>query len=119
MTQWKIREVGQQNFLPLTVNPSSYSRSKQVEVSYDQLLDGNSCRIVAPSAFKKDNFQLIWANVDQAQLDMLLSYINKKVEIVDHTLAMTQAYVDQIDKQYLISGTAEQRYAVNIKVREV
>ena len=80
---------------------------------------GIFCRVVAPNTFKKEEIQLIWANVNQTQLDLLISYINKKVEIVDHMLAVTQAYVDQVDKQYLISGTPEQRYAIAIKVREV
>lgn len=119
MVHWKIREVGQQIYVPLDVNPSGYSRSKQVEASYDQLLDGTSCRVVAPCTFKKDEFQMIWASVNQTQLDILMGYLNKQVEIVDHLLATTQAYIDQIDKQYLISGTSEQRYAVNIRVREV
>lgn len=119
MVKWKIKEVGQLNYLSLSVNPSNYGRSKEVDAQYEQLIDGSQCRIVSPITFKKENIQLVWANVNQAQLDMLMLYINKKVEIVDHLLATFTAYVDGIEKQYLISGMPEQRYAVNIKLREV
>lgn len=105
--------------MTLDVNPSGYGRSKQVEVAYEQLADGSQCRVVAPIIFKKEEYQLIWANVDQRQLDTLTSYINQKIEIVDHLLASTQAVIDGVEKQYLISAAPEQRYAVNIKVREV
>jgi hypothetical protein len=119
MVKWKIREFGQQGYLTLDVNPSNYGRSKQVDVVYEQLVDGSQCRIVSPITFKKEEVQLVWANVNQAQLDVLMSYNNKKVEIVDHLLAIFAAWVDGVEKQYLISGTLEQRYAVNIKLREV
>lgn len=119
MAKWKIREVGQTSYVTLDVNPSNYGRNKQVDVIYEQLLDGSQCRVVSPLTFKKEDVQLIWANVNQVQLDMLLGYINKKVEIADHLLATTTAYVDGVEKQYLITGTLEQRYAVNIKLREV
>lgn len=119
MTKWKIRPVGQQNYLTLDVNPSNYSRSRQVEVTYEQLADGSFCRVVAPITFKKEDIQLIWANVDQAQLDVLTGYLNQKVEIVDHMQATVQAYIDAVEKQYLVSGSPEQRYAVSLKVREV
>ena len=119
MAKWKIREVGQQNYLILDVNPSNYGRNKQVDAQYEQLIDGSQCRVVSPITFKKEDIQLIWTNVNQGQLDMLMGYINQKVEIVDHLLATFKAYVDGVEKQYLISGTLEQRYAVNIKLREV
>jgi len=119
MAKWKIREVGQQNYLSLNVNPSNYGRSKEVDAQYEQLIDGSQCRVVSPIVFKKEDVQLIWANVNQAQLDMLMGYINKKVEIVDHLIAAFTAYVDGVERQYLISGTLEQRYAVNFKLREV
>jgi hypothetical protein len=119
MTKWKIREFGKPDFVVLDVNPSSYKRSKQVEVNYEQLIDGNYCRSVAPCKFKKEEFQLVWANVNQAQLDKLNAFINKKVEVVDHLLELFTAYVDGIEKQYIISGAPEQRYAIAIKVREV
>jgi len=119
MAKWKIREVGQTNYLTLNVNPSNYGRTKEVDAQYEQLIDGSQCRVVSPIVFKKEDVQLIWTNVNQAQLDMLMLYINKKVEIVDHLLATFKAYVDGVEKQYLISGTLEQRYAVNIKLREV
>ncbi len=119
MVKWKIREYGQQNYLNLDVNPTNYSRSKEVDVVYEQLLNGSDCRIVSPVTFKKEDFQLVWANVNQAQLDMLMGYINKKVEVVDHLTATFTAYIDAVEKQYLLSGALEQRYAVNIKLREV
>lgn len=119
MVKWKIREFGQQNYLNLDVNPTNYGRSKHVDVAYEQLIDGSQCRIVSPITFKKEEVQLVWANVNQAQLDMLMGYINKKVEIKDHLLSNLTAYVDGVEKQYLISGAPEQRYAVNIKLREV
>lgn len=119
MVKWKIREFGEQNYVTLDVNPTNYGRSKQVDVVYEQLVDGSQCRIVSPITFKKEEVKLVWANVNQAQFDILLSYINQKVEIVDHLLATFTAYVDAVEKQYLISGTLEQRYAVNIKLREV
>lgn len=119
MVKWKIREFGKPNYITLDVNPSEYQRSKQVEVVYEQLVDGSYCRTVAPCTYKKEEFQLVWANVTQAQLDILNDFLNKKVEVVDHLGATFLAYVDGIDKQYLISGTPEQRYAVSIKVREV
>jgi hypothetical protein len=119
MTKWKIRAIGQENYITLDVNPSSYKRSKQVEVSYEQLLNGSECRIVAPSIFKKEEFPLVWANVTQTQLNILNRFINKQVEVVDHLTESFVAYVDGIEKQYLISGMPEQRYAVSIKVREV
>lgn len=113
MVKWQI------GTLTLEVNPSSYSRSKQVEVSYEQLADGSQCRVVAPITFKKEEFQLVWANVNQAQLNSLSDYIGQKVVIKDHLNESSTVYVDGVAKQYLISGTPEQRYAVNIKVREV
>lgn len=119
MVKWKIREVGQQNYLALEVNPSAYGRSKAVDVQYEQLIDGGQCRVVSPVIFKKEEIQLIWANVNQLQFDVLIGYINKKVEIMDHLLATFKAYVDGVEKQYLITGNLEQRYAVNIKLREV
>lgn len=119
MSKWKIREAGQQTFLTLNVNPSGYSRNKQVDVVYEQLVDGSYCRMVSPTTFRKEEFQLVWANVNQAQLDILASFINKKVEVVDHLLATFTAYIDGVEKQYLITGMPEQRYAVTIQVREV
>ena len=121
MVKWKIRKVGAENqsYLTLDVNPSNYGRKQEVDVQYEQLIDGSQCRVVSPITFKKEDIQLIWANVNQAQLDMLTGYINQKVEILDHLLATFKAYVDGVEKQYLISGTLEQRYAVNIKLREV
>jgi len=119
MVKWKIREVGQTNYVTFNVNPSNYGRSRQVNVGYEQLLNGDECRVVSPSIYKKEDVQLVWAHVDQTQLDMLLGYINKKVEIVDHLLATIIAYVDGVDQQYLLTGTSEQRYAVNIRMREV
>jgi|GEM_PF-3258826 len=124
MVKWKIRQFGQENYLDLDVNPTNYGRSKQVDVVYEQLVDGSQCRVVSPITFKKEDVQLVWANVNQAQLDMLMGYINQpaasqKVEIVDHLLATFTAYVDAVEKQYLITGSPEQRYAVNIKLREV
>lgn len=118
MMKWKIREVGQQTYWVMDVNPSQYSRSKEVDVVYEPLLDGSQCRIVSPNIYKKETFPLVWANVNQAQLEILMGYMNKKVEIVDHLLATSTAYVDGIEKQYLLTGTNEQRYAVNIKLRE-
>ena len=50
---------------------------------------------------------------------MLMGFVNKKVEIVDHLLATSTVYVDGVERQYLLTGTGEQRYAVNIKLREV
>lgn len=119
MVKWKIREFGQQNYLNLDVNPTNYGRNKEVDVVYEQLIDGSQCRVVAPITFKKEEVQLVWANVNQAQLDMLMGYTGKKAEIVDHLLATFTAYVDAVEKQYLIAGTSEQRYAVGIKLREV
>lgn len=119
MVKWKIREYGQQNYITLDVNPTNFGRSKQVDVAYEQLVDGSQCRIVSPVTFKKEDIQLVWANVNQAQLDILMGYINKKIEVVDHLLATFTAYVDAVEKQYLLTGTAEQRYAVNIMLREV
>lgn len=119
MIKWKIREVGQQNYLALDVNPSQYSRSRDVDVVYEPLVDGSYCRLVSPSTYKKEDYALVWASVNQAQLDTLTGYINKKVEIVDHLLATSTVYVDGIEKQYLLTGAGEQRYAVNIKLREV
>lgn len=119
MVKWKIREYGQQNYLNLDVNPTGYSRSKEVDVVYEQLVDGSDCRIVSPVIFKKEDFQLVWANVTQTQLNMLLGYINKKVEVVDHLTATFTAYIDAVEKQYLLTGAPDQRYAVNIKLREV
>ncbi len=119
MVKWKIREVGQQNYLTLEINPSDYGRNRQVDVVYEQLVDGSQCRVVSPLIYKKEEVQLVWANVNQGQLDVLMGYINKKVEIVDHLLATVTAYVDGVEKQYLIAGTVEQRYAVKIMLREV
>jgi hypothetical protein len=119
MTKWKIRAIGQENYLTLDVNPSSYKRSKQVEANYEQLVDGSECRVVAPSIFKKEEILLVWASVTQTQLNILNRFINKKLEVVDHLADSFIAYVDGIEKQYLISGMPEQRYAVTIKVREV
>lgn len=119
MTKWKIREAGQQSYLTLAVNPSTYQRKSQVDLIYEQLVDGTYCRVVSPNVFQKEEVTLVWANVNQLQLDILMGYINKKVEIVDHLLATFTAYIDGIEKQYLISGSPEQRYAISIKVREV
>ncbi len=60
MAKWKIREVGQQNYLALDVNPSNYGRKQEVDVQYEQLIDGSQCRVVSPIAFKKEDIQLIW-----------------------------------------------------------
>ncbi len=119
MVKWKIREVGQQNYVVLDVNPSQYSRSRDVDVAYEPLVDGSYCRIVSPSTYKKEDYPLVWASVNQTQLDKLMGFVNKKVEIVDHLLAISTVYVDGIERQYLLTGTVEQRYAVNIKLREV
>ncbi|MBP2635994.1 MAG: hypothetical protein H6Q72_1901 [Firmicutes bacterium] len=119
MAKWKIREFGQPNYLTLDVNPSSYGRNRQVDVVYEQLIDGSQCRVVSPAEVKKEEMQLIWANVNQEQLDVLMGYINKQVEIVDHLLANVNAYVDGVERQYLVSATDEQRYAINILLREV
>lgn len=119
MTKWKMKEYGQANYVILDVNPSGYKRSKQVEVSYDQLADGSYCRVVAPCTFSKEEFQLIWANVNAAQLNTLNSFINKRVNVVDHLLESFDAYIDGIERQYLLTGQSEQRYAIAIKVREV
>jgi len=71
MAKWKIREVGQTNYLTLNVNPSNYGRSKEVDAQYEQLIDGSQCRVVLPIVFKKEEVQLIWTNVNQAQLDIM------------------------------------------------
>ncbi len=119
MVQWKIRPVGQELYIALDVNPSGYGRNKQVEVYYEALTDGGRCRVVAPIEFRKEGFQVIWANLTQDQLDLLQGYVNQKVELQDHLGEVTQVYMDGIEKEYLISGTFEQRYAVKIQVREV
>jgi hypothetical protein len=123
MVKWKIRAFGQSEdlALELKVNPSNYGRSKQVDVVYEQLVDGSACRIVSPLTFKKEEVQLVWANVDREQLDILMGWVGyvKPVVIKDHLGEIFTAWVDGLEKQYLISGTLEQRYAVNIKLREV
>jgi hypothetical protein len=39
--------------------------------------------------------------------------------LIDHLGEVMQVWLDGISKEYLISGTGAQRYAVTIKVREV
>lgn len=119
MAQWKIRPVGQEIFLNLEVNPTEYNREKKVEVTYGMLSSGESCRIVAPTEFQKEIYQVVWANVSQSQYDFLAGYLNHQMEIQDHLGEVSRVYLDGIERQYLISGTDEQRYAVNISVREV
>lgn len=119
MAQWKVRPVGQEIFLNLEVNPTEYSREKKVEVTYGSLNSGEACRIVAPIEFQKEAYQVVWANVSQSQYDFLSGYVDKKIEIQDHLGEISQVYLDGVVRQYLISGTDEQRYAVNISVREV
>jgi hypothetical protein len=116
---WKIREEGQSQYVPFEINPSTYQRSRQVDASYEQLVDGDSCRIVSPKIYKKEDIQVVWANVTQTQYDLLKNYLNKKVEVVDHNLETFAAYVDGIERQYLISASPVQRYAITLKVREV
>lgn len=119
MAKWQIREAGAEIWLTLDRNPSDYGRAKQADVVYEDLADGGQCRVMSPTALRRDEFQMVWANVNQDQLDTLMSYINKKVEIKDHLQETTVAYIDAIEKQYLISGGLEQRYAINVKLREV
>ena len=119
MAQWKIRPIGQETFLNFEVNPTEYSREKRVEVTYGALNNGETCRVVAPIEFQKEAYQVIWANVSQVQYDFLAGYLNQRVEICDHLGEVSQVYLDGIERQYLASGIQEQRYAVNISVREV
>lgn len=119
MAQWKIRPLGQEVFLTLQVNPTEYSREKKVEVTYGALNSGDVCRIVAPIEFQKETYQVVWANVSQSQYDLLAGYVDQQVEIQDHLGEVNRVYLDGVERQYLISGTDEQRYAVNISVREV
>lgn len=119
MAQWKIRPVGQDLSVAFEVNPTEFVKSKSVEVNYEPLVNGSRCRVVAPVIFKKEEFPVVWANVGQDQLELLQSYLGQKAELIDHLGEVMQVWLDGISKEYLISGTGAQRYAVTIKVREV
>lgn len=116
--KWKIREFGQSHYVFLDISPSEYARTKQADAPYEQLLDGSHARITTAQAFKKEEYQILWANIAQNQLDTLMGFLNKKVEITDHLLATSTGYVDGVGRQYLLSGAPGQRYAVAVKIRE-
>lgn len=119
MAQWKIRPKGQTLSVAFQVNPSEFSKRKSVEAHYEPLIDGKHCRIVAPIQWKKEEFPVAWANVSGDQLRLLESYLNAEVELIDHLGEVMSVVIDGVSKEYLISGTTEQRYAVTIQVREV
>lgn len=69
-----------------------------------------------PVGLKQEEYQIIWPDINQNQLDILASYLNKKVEIVDHLLETSTVYIDGIQKQYLVAAFSEPRYAVSVSV---
>lgn len=111
---WKIRVVGESAYEVLPINPTSYSREKMVDVSYEQLLTGGYSRVVSAKSGKQEEIELSWADLGMDEVATLSKFINKKVEIVDHQLEMTLAYLDGIQKKYLISGRNEPRFAVTL-----
>lgn len=119
MARWKIRPLGQELSIAFEVNPTEFMKKKSVEVNYEALTDGSRCRVVAPIIIKKEEFPVAWANVSQNQLDLLQSYLNEKVELIDHLGTVMQVYIDGVSSEYIVSGTEEQRYSVTIKVKEV
>jgi N-acetylneuraminic acid mutarotase len=115
---WQIKELGQQEGIAIHVSPSEYARTKQADVIYEQKLDGSLSRVNKPNEFTKEEYQIIWANVDRTQLDTLRGLINKKVEITDHLLSTTVGYVDAVASKYLLSSSPEQCYSVAVKINE-
>lgn len=118
MIKWKIRAFGQPAWVALEVNPSNYSRAKQVEATYEDLVDGSQCRITSPRGFKPEEYQIVWANVDQGQLEALTGFLGALVEIEDHLHETSKAYVEGLERQYLAAGGDRQRFAVSLKLRE-
>lgn len=111
---WKIRVVGDLTYERLPMNPTNYSREKVVDVNYEQLLTGGYSRVVSAKSGKQEEVQISWADLGIEEVNVLSKFINKKVEIVDHQLEMTLAYIDGIQKKYLISGRNEPRFAVTL-----
>lgn len=69
-----------------------------------------------PVSLKQEEYQIIWPDINQNQLDVLAGYLNKKVEIIDHLLETSIVYIDGIQKQYLVATFSEPRYAVSVSV---
>lgn len=111
---WKIRAVGESSYSVLPMNPTNYSREKVVDVNYEQLLTGGHSRVVSAKSGKQEQVQISWADLGIDEVTGLSKFINKKVEIVDHRLEMTLAYIDGMQKKYLISGRNEPRFAVTL-----
>lgn len=111
---WKIRAVGDLTYEIMPMNPTNYSREKVVDVNYEQLLTGGHSRVVSAKSGKQEDVQISWADLGIDEVAALSKFINKKVEIVDHRLEMTVAYIDGMQKKYLISGRNEPRFAVTL-----
>jgi hypothetical protein len=74
--------------------------------------------INTPKIFAKEEYQIVWANVDRSQLETMKGFINKKVEITDHLFETSVGYADSVSWQHLLSGSSEERYAVSVKIKK-
>ena len=111
---WKIRVVGELTYDILQSNPTNYSREKVIDVNYEQLLTGGYSRVVSENSTQTEQVQISWADLGSIEVTLLESFINKKVELVDHQMETTFAYVDGLQKKYLISGGIEPRFSVTL-----
>jgi hypothetical protein len=116
--RWQIRDFGRADGIYVSVGPSEYRRTRQADVVYEQLLDGGYSPINTPKIFAKEEYQIVWANVDRSQLETMKGFINKKVEITDHLFETSVGYADSVSWQHLLSGSSEERYAVSVKIKK-
>lgn len=115
MRKWKIRGEKELDFQDLEINPSQYSRVKQSPVTYEQTLDGGYNRVeIAGGA--QEEIKLVWQGVEQEQADLLVGYLNQKVELMDHLKELMTVFVDSIQKQSLITIANKPQYNLQMTV---
>ena len=113
--KWKIRGENEADFRELEKNPTQYNRVKQSPVTYEQTLDGGYNRIEIVGGAQEE-IKLIWQGVDQEQTDLLIGYLNQKVELRDHLKDLMIVFVDSIQKQSLITIANKPQYNLQMTV---
>ena len=113
--KWKIRGENEADFRELEKNPTQYTRMKQSPVTYEQTLDGGYNRVEIAGG-DQEEIKLIWQGVDQEQTDLLMGYLNQKVELMDHLRDLMVVFVDSIQKQSLITIANKPQYNLQMTV---
>lgn len=93
-----------------------YARTKQSEIQYEEILTGGHSRLSGAKNTPHKEYQMIWNDIGQEQVDLLTGLLNKKVEIINHLLESEICYIDSIEKQFLITLTGEPRYGLQLGV---